>query len=514
MAVLTDLQANLIIYFTLAAFMAIGIYAGRRLSGTEEFFSMGVSQKPFILGVNFFATGMGAWVLFSLPEIATVAGILGIAAYTLACILPLFMFAILGPYVRLHSPDGFTMSDFIKRRFGPVVHWLVSLVSVVFMVVYMTSEMTALSGVIELLTKLDPIVPVAILALVTTIYTAYGGFRSSLITDGFQGYFIVILVIIGIISVSTTVSIEPGKPSSSGLLNSSPLGWKMIFVLPAAVSFADLFHQGFWQRVYAAETNRALRQSVYIAALLTLLVTIPLGASGLLAAWSKDWTPDSASGTAFFSLLQSMPLGVLCLCLILAISLVCSSVDTLQSALTAIIGGDLLQNRLPLHWVRLLAVAANIPAVALTLKRMDVLQLYLIGDLLAAATFPPILLGLFSPFKLVQGLDVLVGMLFGILSVPVVGGIAYGHFGRGWYLWIFPDGLYVPGWEVFCAFLFAPLTSMLMTVVSAYIRQKWQRYYNHQHSLSSEGAYPIGEKPTESPSPSLGSHSINHAHAL
>jgi Na+/proline symporter len=114
---------------------------------------------------------MGAWILFALPEIATVTGILGVVAYTLACILPLIMFAVLGPYVRSHSPDGFTISDFIKRRFGMLVHWIVSLISVIFMVVYMTSEMTALSGVIELLTDLDPIIPVAILALITTIYT-------------------------------------------------------------------------------------------------------------------------------------------------------------------------------------------------------------------------------------------------------------------------------------------------------------------------------------------------------
>ncbi|KAI8050374.1 hypothetical protein BDF22DRAFT_745243 [Syncephalis plumigaleata] len=231
--------------------------------------------------------------------------------------------------------------------------------------------------------------------------------------------------------------------------------------MPAAVSFADLFHQGFWQRVYAAETDRALRQSVAIAAVLTFLVTVPLGASGLLAVWSKDWTPDSASGTAFFTLLRSMPVAVLCLCLILSISLVCSSVDTLQSALTAIIGGDLLQDKLSLTWVRLLAVAANVPAVALTLK---------------PATFPPILLGLFAPFSLVQGCDVLIGMVFGILSVPVVGTIAYGDVARGWSLFIFPDGLYVDGWEVFCAFLFAPIASILAALVSAFIRKQWRAY--------------------------------------
>jgi hypothetical protein len=223
-----------------------------------------------------------------------------------------------------------------------------------------------------------------------------------------------------------------------------------------------------------------------------------------LAVWSKDWTPDSASGTAFFTLLQSMPTAVLCLCLILAISLVCSSVDTLQSALTAIIGGDLLQDKLPLTWVRLLAVAANVPAVALTLKRMDVLQLYLIGDLLAAATFPSILLGLFEPFSIVQEYDVLVGMLFGILSVPVVGTIAYGDFGRGWSLWVFPDGLYVAGWEVFCAFLFAPTMSILMALLSAFIRKQWHTYRNHHgQSLPSHGTNALDSNITPKLSPSL-----------
>jgi Na+/proline symporter len=474
MSTLSNTAASAIIYTTLACFLVIGIYAGRKLKGTDEFFRMGFSQKPLLLGVNFFAAGMGAWVLYSLPEIATAAGILGVVAYVLACVLPLGMFAVLGPYVRSHSPDGFTISEYIKKRFGLLIHWIVSLVSVIFMVVYMTAEMTSINGVISLLTHLDPLVPVAIIAAVTTIYTTYGGFRSSLVTDGFQGYFIVLLIIIGIVAVSTTVTIVPGRPTESGLLEASTLGWKMILVLPISVCMADLFHQGFWQRVYAAESTRALWQSTAVAAVLTIIVTVPLSVSGLVAVWSEDWTPDSSGSIAFFTLISTLPTALIGISLVLAISLVCSSVDTLQSALSAIIGGDLLNNRLDLKWVRVITVLANVPAVAFSLKQLDVLQVFSIGNLLAAATFPPLLLGLFPLFSFVNHIDVIVGMIAGILTVPIVGTVAYGDFGTGWTLWVFPDGLYVDTWEVFAVFLLAPIISTHFTLVCGVIRTRIQ----------------------------------------
>ncbi|KAJ1927626.1 hypothetical protein IWQ60_002767 [Tieghemiomyces parasiticus] len=476
MGTLSYAAANAIVYVTLGIFMCIGLYAGRRTGNDkEQFLTAQATQGAFSLGLNFLATSVGTWILFSLPEIATIAGLLGVFAYSLACVFPLLVFAWIGPIIRRQNPDGFSLVSFILRRFGPALHILYCLIMVVYMVLFLTSEFTGIRSILSLLAGIEGVVPVIVIAVVTTIYTAYGGLRSSIFTDAIQAALSTLMIIIAVITVATSVRFDHTTAVESGLLNSTKRGWELMYVMPIAVTFANMYHQGFWQRTFSARDDRTLMWSSVVGSAVTLPVLILIGVTGLIAVWAKTWTPDQPGYNAFFTLFTALPSWVVGLTVILSVSLVCCSVDTLQCALVSSVS-ELFHNRLSIWWIRVLVILLNAPTLYLSLANIDILQLFLVADLLAAATILPVLLGLIrGSERYLNGLDAFLGAVGGLVSVVVFGTIYYGDIHAGVRLLYLADGLYVDDESVLGAFIVAPLASVVVTLGASLLRITFYR---------------------------------------
>lgn len=140
----------------------------------------------------------------------------------------------------------------------------------------MVAELSALQQIVNALTGLNGLPAVIVECAVTTIYTckslptdpgegmlivdvALGGFRISFITDNIQGAMVVGLVILAVITVGVETKIDRSLVDSSGLLNSSLLGWQLIYILPVAILTNDFFISGFWMRTFASKTDKDLR---------------------------------------------------------------------------------------------------------------------------------------------------------------------------------------------------------------------------------------------------------------
>jgi len=103
---------------------------------------------------------------------------------------------------------------------------------------------------------------------------------------------------------------------------------------------------------------------------------------------------------------------------VLSVALVSSSVDTLQSALAASMAQDLTDRSLSLSAAKVVTVLLTFPAVLIALKGYDVLRLFLIADLVAAATVVPVFLGLRRPMA---SASVVLGSVAGLLAVFFLG---------------------------------------------------------------------------------------------
>ena len=67
---------------------------------------------------------------------------------------------------------------------------------------------------------------------------------------------------------------------------------------------------------------------------------------------------------------------------------------------------DLFHNKLHLNWIRLMVLLLDVPVIVLSLRNVNIFQLFLISDLISAAAMPPILFGLWHRLYFINGFDV------------------------------------------------------------------------------------------------------------
>ncbi|KAJ2020823.1 hypothetical protein IW146_003031 [Coemansia sp. RSA 922] len=477
--------ANALIYVTLVCFLALGIVAGWRSHRNAGLFLKAIkSQSVLALTLNFLAVNIGSGIFFSLPQVGTIAGITGVFAYAFASGAPLFIFAVLGPLFRKHNSRQWSMTAFIMERYGRPLHLVYSLICTLFVGMYMVSELTTIYSVYGLLTPLHPLVPMIILCVVTTIYTAFGGVFASLMTDAIQCVLILVLIIVSVVVVS--VSVRPSKEDIErvGLVKPTKMGGELFVILTLAIGFSNMYHQGFWQRTFASRNDRDLRWATFFGFWLVFIVAALVGMSGPLAAWAGTWSPDSGvpGSSAFFTLIASMAGWVSGLTLVLSTSLSCCAIDTCQTAMFASLY-DMVEQKVNIWVVRATVVLLNIPIIFLAMRAPDILQVYLLADLLACATILPVLFGLVKRLNFVHWTDALVGCFGGIIAVGVFGQAYLGNVHDGWRLLLLDGGLYVEDERVLGAFCVAPLGSVVFTFFFAGLRRLVTRLLGRQQYL-------------------------------
>jgi len=340
--------SNVVIYLTLAFFLIIGIVLvkGGKMS-KDQFLTARSSQSWKALGINFYVAGIGSWILFTLPTTAAYYGIYGLIAYVIACVVPLIVLIFIGPAIRKKCPNGVTITEFIKERYGRLCHAFVGIMVVFYMSITYISELTALGSTMTATYGLNSIIPICMTALVTTVYTAYGGLPTSMLTDKIQGWAIILLIVIVSASIFNYVNIDSNTIESSGLLQPTRIAIESFYVLTVAITGANLFHQGYWQRVYSSKSNKDLIIGLLVASVLILITFSILGFSGIIAIWGNLCCSNEAEyNNVFFSLTLPQKGWINVIVLILVVSLVCSCTDTLQIGLTATIVNDVFDNNL------------------------------------------------------------------------------------------------------------------------------------------------------------------------
>lgn len=339
----------------------------------------------------------------------------------------------------------------------------------------MVAELSALQQIISALTGMNGLPAVIVECAVTTIYTcmfspvtltntdntrvnstlmfkiALGGFRISFMTDNIQGAMVIGLIIIGVITVGVETHTDRSLIDSTGLLNASLLGWQLIYILPVAVLTNDFFISGFWMRTFASKTDRDLLIGTSLATFAVTVILVLVGATGLLAAWSGAWpgSPPQEGSIAFFLLLQELPSWVIGIVLVMVVSLSTAAFDSFQSAMVSTGCNDLFRNKLNLWWIRAVVVLVIFPVVVVALKSPDILQIYLISDLVSASSIPVLVIGLIDRCYWWRGFEVVVGGMGGLLTVFIFGAIYFGNAQDGANLLLLENGLYSNDWSVF-----------------------------------------------------------------
>jgi Na+/proline symporter len=384
------------------AWLGIRHVRGKNMSA-DDYYTSRNTASTFTATATLVASMVGAWILFSPAETATWAGITGLTGYALGSALPFFAFAIMASRLRSLIPEGRGLADYTRLRYGPAMHLFILGITIFYMTVFLTAELTGIALVVKLFTDIPLWLTVAVIAAGTFAYTARGGMSASIFTDRIQFMFIApLLVFVLAYALSGlggwTAAIERAQLNAPNLMD-----WQFVpgirfgITLMIAILAANMFHQGFWQRVYSCRDTRTARRAFFISGLVVIPIILLPGIFGVLAL--ANGMAEAHSSTALFAVIQNhLPVWLTGGFILLAICLVMSSLDTLMNGLSctlATAGHQLIKD--PQGWNRYHAVLITllIPAAFVAAQGFSVLYLFLIADLVCAAVLIPVFMGMY-----------------------------------------------------------------------------------------------------------------------
>lgn len=406
----TTNQALILAVFTLAGFAALGIWHSRgRIRNLDDYTNARNTTGTGTTTATLVASGMGAWILFSPAETAALGGLSALIGYGIGSAAPMIAFVWLGPRIRRLIPQGHTITEYAQARFGMAMFVFIALVSVFYMFIFLSAEMTGIAGALGLIAGVPTWQTASLIGLFVVAYTAYGGLKASIFTDTVQVLVILPLLAFGIIGAMTALG-GPGQvyqQASAANPTLFDLGFTegLLFgaMLVIAILAAEMVNQSWWQRIYAAKDERVLRRSFAMTALVVVPMIFLAGVFGLVAAGLGLLGERGSASIGFFLVIQNaLPEWIALVVVLLALLLVMSTADTLLNAIASLVTSDArrllpdLDARALMPMARIVTVIVALGAAWIGAQGYSVLTLFLVADLFAAATFIPLLSGLYS----------------------------------------------------------------------------------------------------------------------
>ena len=449
--------AILLVALVSVGFAAAGVaYARGRSLTLEDYITARGSVGALMAAATLVASGMGAWILFGPAEAATWGGLPAILGYALGAAAPLVAFIFLGRRIRQVMPEGHTLTEYVFHRYGTGMYVFTLLVMLFYMFIFLAAEITGMSLIANLVAGVPLWVTALIVVSTTLAYTAYGGLRASIFTDAVQTA--LILPLLAVVAVAGYFLLGGFEPTTAGLAERAPqlAQWGNLAGLEGALTFliailaANLFHQGYWQRIYAVRDQAALRRGFLISAAAVVPIVFVAGLFGLAAVGlGQAQTPSVA---LFSVLLEALPAWLAVGLVLLGLALVMSSADTLLNGIASIVAVDLRRavpgagTGLLLRASQVCTLTLAVPLLVIAAQGYSVLYLLLLADLVCAAAVFPVFYGLYS--ERYTGWAAMLGTLAGL----VVGGL------------IFPDPAMTRG-SLLGAFVAAGAASVVVSLL-------------------------------------------------
>ena len=442
--ILNQSSAILLTIFISILFLILGIIYSRKYQGINNYLVANRSVGTFSLTTSLVASALGAWILFGPASAATWGGIGAVIGYALGAAFPLFILIYLGEKIRKNFSKCKTLIEVIRIKFGLKLFKLILFLSIFYMTIFLIAEITAVSILVRYLSGTHLWITALIIIISSLLYTLYGGLRASILTDKFQ--FILFFILLSI-SFAYLISINASEFNFQYIKNSKPellnfanlTNFTAGFTFFIAVAATNLFHQGNWQRVYAAKSIGILKISLILSSILIIPIVFFAGFSGLISiSQNSEIYPD----LAFFSLiLKQQNIYISIAIIFLAISLTISSIDTLMNAISSLIivdGKNIIDlNFNFIYLSKIIIIMLSFIAFIIASKGLNVLYLFLLADLFCCAAAVTIFYNFYKK-KINQKtafFSIIMGLISGLLFFPssnfskslLVGGILPNH---------------------------------------------------------------------------------------
>ncbi len=410
-------------------FAFLGINHTKKFKGLNNYLTANRNIGVFSLTTSLTASALGAWILFGPASAATWGGIGAVIGYSLGTAFPLFFLIYLGKKIRNEFPKGSSLIEFLRRKFGKSLFKLILLMTIFYMFIFLCAEVTAISVLINYISGTEFWITALVVLSSTLIYTLYGGLKASIFTDNIQMIVIGVLLFISFIYITSFTgskfSFDFVLKKNPQLLNSHYIpNYTAGLTFFIAVAATNLFHQGNWQRVYAAKNYQTLKKSLIISFLIIIPIVFFMGFSGMVA-FSID--PSTRPDLGFFSLfLKEQTIFLSLFVVILGMALTISTVDTLINAISSLLILDgkavfnLSKKTNYLNFSKYIILFLSFISFIIASKGFDILYLFLLADLFCCAFVLTVFLSFYdkSINENLAYISILIGLIGGFLLFP------------------------------------------------------------------------------------------------
>lgn len=424
----------LIAGYGLLAF-ALSWFFSRKPGKTKEQFlvadrSLGLWESAFSIA----ATWIWAPALFIAAQKAYTQGVTGLFWFTVPNVLCLIIFAYFAQKIRQKTPQGFTLSAFMKERFSLRVQNLYIVELTGLAACSFAVQLLAGGKVISSLSGLPFWLVTVLLAAIALSYSLFSGLKGSVITDYAQMAFILIvgftLIPWAVLKGGGIDAIVKGLGGISGefgnMFSAKGLEVAIVFGIPVSIGllagpFGD---QSFWQRAFATRKNYVKSAFIY-GAMIFAIVPLLLSLTGFLAA-GNGWHVTDVAQTNLETIQRLLPAWTIIPFVYMLLSGLVSTQDSNLCSIASIVGHDLVNRKKssspPSEHTILRASRAGMLGLAIAailianIPGIQILHLFLFYGTLRASTLLPTVITLLTDKVSEKGIfyGILVSILVGL----------------------------------------------------------------------------------------------------
>ena len=410
-------------------FVIFGIYHSQKFRGINNYLTASRNIGLFSLTTSLVASALGAWILFGPVAASTWGGIGAVIGYALGTGFPMIFLIYLGKKIRTNFPKGSSLIEYMRQKFGKSLFKLILLMTIFYMFIFLCAEVTAIAVLINYISGTELWITALIVIFSTLTYTLYGGLRASIFTDNIQMFVIAVLLLVTVSYIilysGDNFSFSFIESKNPQLLSSSYVpSYTAGLTFFIAVAATNLFHQGNWQRVYAAKNYLILKKSLIISFLIIVPIVFFMGFIGMVS-FSID--PTNRPDLGFFTLLLKDQTELLSLLIIvLGLALTISTVDTLVNAISSLFVVDgkatfNFKNKTDyLKLSKYFIIGLSIIVFIVASKGYDILYLFLLADLFCCAFVLTVFYSFYNKRinEKTAYISIIVGLIAGFLMFP------------------------------------------------------------------------------------------------
>jgi solute:Na+ symporter, SSS family len=388
--------------------VALGLWLGRKVKSSGDFFVAGRSLSPGLLFATLVAANVGAGSTVGAAGLGYANGISAWWWVGSAGVGSMIMAFTVGPRIwKIASDHGLkTAGDFLEWRFSRNLRGAVSSLLWVGTISILSGQLIALAWVLNVVAGLEKTTGVIIGAVVATVYFTAGGLLSSAWINFMQlgvmvvGFFLAIPFALS--KTGGLAGLQAATADTAGFWNFFSNGSSGIHYL-ALLAPAFVISPGLIQKVYGARDAFTVRKAVALNACALFIFAFVPPLTGMIARALHPGlsAAELAMPTIF---MQDLPVWLGALGLAAVVSAEISTADAVLFMLSTSLSQDLYKGFVNpkasdgqvLRVARGAAIGGGILGVLVALKASTVIgALGIFYSLLSVSLFVPVILGLY-----------------------------------------------------------------------------------------------------------------------